>query len=75
MSTYFREGDSKLSTEPKSAFSKIADYYTAFNNRIQLYKTERWLIVGALFIFFLIRLVKTGGNIFLNKASTLWLTV
>ncbi len=63
MSTYFKESDTNSSQDAQGIFKKLGNYYQAFNDRIQLYKTERWLIVAGLFLFFLIRLIKTGGNL------------
>lgn len=45
----------------KSIFEKIQIYYEQINNKILIYKVERWGVVAFLLLIYIMRMIKTGG--------------
>jgi hypothetical protein len=66
MSTYFKNDSDGESTSSISGLNKILKYFEVINDKLQFYKYERWVAVGVLLIFYIIRLLLTGGNLDLN---------
>jgi len=65
MSTYFNGENTSFREEDKLSINPITrfiSYYNALFDKIQFYLCERWLFVGALSFFFIIRLIITQGN-------------
>lgn len=64
MSTYFNGENPNLKDEDDSIspIARFAKYYNAIFDKIQFFLIERWLAVGALSLFFIIRLLITQGN-------------
>lgn len=63
MSTYFKDEGNVNPNGGENIFSKIWKYYHAVNDKIQYYKQERWLAIGAMGLFFFIRMIFTGGKL------------
>ena len=61
MSTYFKE-DQLNENESENIFSKTYNYVQALNDKVQYFKRERWAVVAILVVFYLLRLVCTGGK-------------
>lgn len=69
MSTYFNGDNPTFDEDKESAINPISrfiKYYNAIFDKIQFFLWERWLFVGALSFFYIIRLILTQGNIFFN---------
>jgi len=65
MSTYFNGENPSLSEEDKGSINPITrliNYYNAIFDKIQFFLCERWLFVGALTFFYIIRLILTQGK-------------
>jgi hypothetical protein len=64
MSNYFN-GDIPKNNEDDSVInpiSRIIKYYDAIFDKLQFYFTERWISVGVLSFFYIIRLFITQGK-------------
>ena len=68
MSTYF---NNKEEINEGSLFiSKISgftNYYFYLNDKIQPYKLHRWLVILVMFLFYILRLYLTRGNVYLYE--------
>lgn len=66
MSTYFNgeNVDENFNKDNSSInpFTRLITYYNALFDKIQFYFCERWLAVGALALFYTIRLLLTKGK-------------
>ncbi len=65
MSTYFNGENASFGDENKASINPISrfiTYYNAIFDKIQFYLCERWLFVGALSFFYIIRLILTQGK-------------
>jgi|LauGreDrversion4_2_1035121.scaffolds.fasta_scaffold1762818_1 hypothetical protein len=65
MSNYFK--DDLLNENQKgneNIITRVYNYLQAFNDKVQFFKKERWIVVGLLVVFYLIRLIITGGTIY-----------
>lgn len=66
MSTYFKnDSQDDDSNNFGSKLQKLYIYMQTFNDKIQFYKNERWIAAGVMTLFFLIRLIWTGGILYL----------
>ena len=63
MSTYFKEDFSAEHRENENLFTKASNYIQALNDKLQFFKKERWIAVGFIIFFYIIRLIMTGGII------------
>jgi len=64
MSTYFNGENASFGDEKESSINPVTrflNYYNAIFDKIQFYLCERWLFVGALTFFYIIRLILTKG--------------
>jgi hypothetical protein len=62
MSTYFKEGENTGTAGSSNPIHMVNNWLQVISDRIHLYKTQRWLVVVILGLFFLIRLVYTKGS-------------
>jgi len=63
MSTYFKDEQTNgLDNESEGFFGKMGLYYQAFSDKLQYFKKQRWIAVGILTVFYLIRLFVTKGT-------------
>ena len=63
MSNYFNEGEKSAFTQKHelSKYQHIMKYFQALQDKILIYKIERWIAVGVLFVIYILRMVLTGG--------------
>jgi hypothetical protein len=68
MSTYFN-GDNISFDEDKEStinpLNKFIKHYNAIFDKLQFFLWERWLFIGAISFFFIIRLIQTQGKYFI----------
>jgi hypothetical protein len=65
MSNYFKDDLlNENQKENENIITKAYNYIQTINDKVQFLKKERWIIVGLLVVFYLIRLFMTGGRIF-----------
>jgi hypothetical protein len=62
MSTYFKNDTQEVLDASGGGITKLFSYLHAINDKVQFYKNERWMLVIVLAVFFLIRLILTGGK-------------
>jgi hypothetical protein len=65
MSNYFKDDLlNENQKENENIITKAYNYVQTINDKVQFFKKERWIVVGLLVFFYLIRLFITGGMIF-----------
>ncbi len=62
MSTYFKDDQADVDSSNSGVFGKMSLYYQAITDKLQFYKTGRWIAVGVVMIFYIIRLFITKGK-------------
>lgn len=67
MSNYFKENDINSfnygsDSSGKNIFHKFQLYYNAINDKLQYYKSERWISIAVLVLLYLIRILYTQGS-------------
>jgi len=62
MSTYFKNDLNEETSSKSGTFRIFINYINAFNDKLQFFKFERWVIIGILGIIFIIRLIQTAGK-------------
>lgn len=62
MSTYFKDEQTNgFDKESEGFFGKIGLYHQAFSDKLQYFKKQRWIAVGVLTVFYMIRIFVTKG--------------
>jgi len=62
MSTYFKDEASETDSTSQGLFGKLSLYYQAISDKLQFYKRERWVVVGVVGVFYIIRIFITKGK-------------
>lgn len=67
MSTYFKQEElnnqQNSNSAPDNLFMKVSKYYSAINDKLQFFKTQRWMFIGVMALFYFIRIIMTNGII------------
>jgi hypothetical protein len=66
MSMYFKDDElsARAGGGDNSFLTKVNLYYNAISDKVQFYKHERWIGIGILGLFFVLRIFMTGGIIY-----------
>ena len=62
MSTYFKDELNDNEKGSGGIIGKLSLYYQAFSDKLQFFKTSRWIAVAVLGVFYAIRLFMTKGK-------------
>jgi hypothetical protein len=62
MSKYFKDENSEESMKDSGIFYQISLYVQSINDKLQFYKSQRWIAVAFIAFLYLIRLIMTGGK-------------
>jgi len=62
MSTYFKDELTDNENSRGGILGRLSLYYQAFSDKIQFFKTSRWILVAVLVLVYLIRLFMTKGK-------------